>query len=505
MAKLLATRFKALISDHVDRQDRSDIISTRVETPGNAPKTPPPVEKATATASGVGVGEAETGRLQASPPRSKEGIDPSVPSNLSNPVVQYPAPFSVAVAGRARECRFWQGQKLDAKMMAVDTETSLIVTGELPALALMTVATANTCYLIHPAQVADFVSLHWACEWVAHNAAFDFWVLVKHLNDAGRIDLAAALWDMADSNRLLDTMLLDMLLRLGVDGSSPVPRDLGTLAREMSGITEIQKDDPYRLRYGEIIGKDWATVESGFFSYAAKDPIATLLCYEQLHAAALVIAKSQAGLMWPNAPLQFGVLTEAVQVKGAIALAEIGRVGMAVNQIQLKRLDERLYGEIVKLTGELKALPETQGLFKTNRAGLVQFTKVGLPSMRKAKLLEILNRVVAENMTEIQTPILKTEDGQLSTAQEVWLPYAAKSELYASGSRCWPSANSASLLNAPGSSACALPIPCSCEPGARAAQIQIYNKCLGAAAFGSASSPPLVTCCWSLTTPILSW
>ena len=86
---------------------------------------------------------------------------------------------------------------------------------------------------------------------------------------------------IAEADRMHDTMLLDELIRLARTDAYPRPRDLGVVALEYAGL-EIDKDDPYRLRYAEIIGRDWATVERGFFDYAVKDPIATLAAYRAM-------------------------------------------------------------------------------------------------------------------------------------------------------------------------------------------------------------------------------
>ena len=50
-------------------------------------------------------------------------------------------------------------------------------------------------------------------------------------------------------------------------------------ARCCPGI-ELDKSDPYRLRYAELIGlpaSAWEQTPAGFWSYAAADPVATLL------------------------------------------------------------------------------------------------------------------------------------------------------------------------------------------------------------------------------------
>ena len=73
-------------------------------------------------------------------------------------------------------------------------------------------------------------------------------------------------------------MLLDCLIRLGRDDTEPINRDLGTVAQDYAGLS-LNKSDPYRLRYGELIGlsaEAWTETEVGFWTYAAGDVIATL-------------------------------------------------------------------------------------------------------------------------------------------------------------------------------------------------------------------------------------
>ena len=56
------------------------------------------------------------------------------------------------------------------------------------------------------------------------------------------------------------------------------PRNLADVGQQYAGM-EISKEDPFRMRYGEIIGVDWAGVEDGFFEYAVKDVIVTLRAF----------------------------------------------------------------------------------------------------------------------------------------------------------------------------------------------------------------------------------
>ena len=87
-------------------------------------------------------------------------------------------------------------------------------------------------------------------------------------------------------DRMHDTMLLDELIRLARTDADPSPATWPSSRAEYAGLV-IDKDDPYRVRYGEIIGRDWAGVERGFFDYAIKDPIATLAAYTAMRREAV--------------------------------------------------------------------------------------------------------------------------------------------------------------------------------------------------------------------------
>ena len=281
--------------------------------------------------------------------------------------------------------------------------------------------------LVHPDQVADFILIHQASLWVFFNVAFDFWVLIAHMNATGRHDVVAALWEMADRNRFRDAMLLDMLARLAVDGSTPTPRNLGVVACEVAGINDLNKKDPYRLRYAETIGKDWSTIESGFFTYAVKDPIATFLSYQRLCDKAQALSERHQAFFGPDAAQRYGLLSEAVQVKGAISLVQIGRTGMTVDKRRLEQLDQRLSDDLNRLTLEMEALPESQALFKRNKTGQLLRTKTGLPSMRESELQRILRAILRSNGERNIAPPL-TSEGLLKTGEEIWAQYTSKSE-----------------------------------------------------------------------------
>jgi hypothetical protein len=198
---------------------------------------------------------------------------------------------SVTISGSEYNYFLWDGQALAAQVLGFDTETAPIVPGEVPPLALASASSGTEHCVIHPDRVGEFILIHRDRHIVFHNVAFDFWTVAEHLAARGEAESLGVWWDIAEADRMHDTMLLDELIRLARTDTYPRARDLGVVALEFAGL-EIDKNDPFRLRYAEIIGRDWATVERGFFDYGVKDPIATLAAYHPMRAEAIKLMEA---------------------------------------------------------------------------------------------------------------------------------------------------------------------------------------------------------------------
>jgi hypothetical protein len=336
--------------------------------------------------------------------------------------------------------RRWRGQRLLPAdgYLAFDTETDVVNLKEaVPRLALASASAGeqDSC-LIHPDDLGKFVLAHRSLHFVCHNAAFDFWAVAQHLRCSGEEEALGAWWQIAERNRLHDSMLLDMLVRLARDDSYPSPRDLAVVAGQYAGL-EVNKDDPYRVRYGEIIGKGWAEVEGGFFDYAIKDVIVTRPAY-------LAIRKQAVGLVeelgrysadvLPEARQKFGLLTESVQVKKAIALAQITRHGMVADLGWVRREEAGLRQELLRAVADahaecLKMIAVAPGLapvYKTDGDGnFVASGKTGTPAFDDQALRGLLAHIKAavekENDFVLKAP--NTKKG-ISRSVKVWADHA---------------------------------------------------------------------------------
>src|SRR5262249_58246052 len=141
--------------------------------------------------------------------------------------------------------------------------------------------------------------------------AVESWGVGDPLRGGGGEQGGAVGWVIAARNRLHDSMLLDMLVRLARDDSYPNMRDVAVVTRDYAALA-ISKDDPYRRRYGEIIGQDWGKVEKGFFDYAIRDAIVTRPTYRAIRKQALALVeefgRSSSDIL-PTARHNFGLLT----------------------------------------------------------------------------------------------------------------------------------------------------------------------------------------------------
>lgn len=355
-------------------------------------------------------------------------------------------------------CRYEprQGRVFEG-LYALDCETEPIQEPHVPRLALVSVSDGTTHYLVHPDDLAAFLVAHAGLPVAFHNVGFDFWVVHEHLVQ-GQQQKAAAVWmDLLRERRLHDTMLLDMLVRLadGADKRACMQRDLGVLAGEYGDIT-LDKDNPYRLRFGELIGADWNVVDKGFFAYALPDAIATARVYPELHRRAYrlmedygfrppvtrsfvsgvdekvgppaaevpEVTEAEAPVKFdidPAAIDKFGVLTELIQVGAAVALAQIKRNGMHTDQKRLAKTATEHRRRLAVLTGKLNR--KYPGLFKLDAKGELKRTaKTGAPSKSTKVLDEYLLRAVREieAKTGQAIDIPRTATGQISKAFDDW-------------------------------------------------------------------------------------
>ncbi len=321
--------------------------------------------------------------------------------------------------------RSWDGQSLNGKRLAIDTETEVIEGLDVPRLAIAAVhAGGNEVVLVAPDQLADFILTHHDRRWVMHHCAFDVWGVNRALDEAGRDDARNAWWAMIDSGRLDDTMILDMLLRLAREDTYPESRNLADLAIEYAGISEIDKSDPWRLRYGELIGVPATDWPSEAIEYAAGDPVATYRIHRAQRNQALELA-ARHGIA-AEVIDRWGPLSAQIQAKASIGFASVERTGLGIDDGQLQTLRRALTTEVESAITALQADPISQGLFRLDRTtGELLRTDSGIPRIAVKRLREILGEIAATIEVDAGHPVdvPHTAGGELVTSIHAWEDY----------------------------------------------------------------------------------
>ena len=298
---------------------------------------------------------------------------------------------------------------------------------KVPQMVLATVSTGEEHAILYPEQVWDFLSLHWDFDYVGQNIAFDYHVLHKALPEAGQDFLES----LVDENRLHDTMLMDQLLQLTTQGSgsdedgSFRARNLDLIGQDYAGL-RTPKDDPYRMRYSEIYGKNFAEVDPGFLDYAIGDSVVTWRSWQEMVRRAKA---SQASHManpitgrevYEDSPRRFGWLSEAIQVKAAIVLHGVTKRGIRISEERVLAAEEKLRADMEQRVEWLRTYyPQLLDFYKIkSRAGELKVNKgTGVPHLKLKELRVILEGLVQElGLRARRTP----KTGEVVASVGVW-------------------------------------------------------------------------------------
>jgi DNA polymerase I-like protein with 3'-5' exonuclease and polymerase domains len=342
---------------------------------------------------------------------------------------------------------FWTGEKLHSQRglpLAFDVETEAVQDErQIAQLAIAVASDGQHHVVIHPDDVGNFLDQHRDEHFVGHNVQFDFWVIDQHLvsHPARRV-----LWDACDQGRLRDTMILDMLIQLGTGGyrtpagkagaeeQKVYPTNLANLAADFTTL-QLNKEDPYRLRFGELIGMSQTRLQradSGFFEYAVADVVATQRLYPALthEAEELMLGYgydrgSNTYEILPDAIDRYGYLSEAIQVKASIVLAHMYRRGVNVDRSGVQQLLREKRQRVAELTSELKK--DYPKVLTYDREGGVRLTAMSqTPSLSNSHLTETLQQVVEEMRQKgesIQVPYSQGKQRGVSRSVKEWAKF----------------------------------------------------------------------------------
>ncbi len=332
----------------------------------------------------------------------------------------------------------WDGQTvLAGNIIAFDCETVAHDIPEPQVLVLSAVSNGKTSFFIKNSELANFILLHKDKHFVFQNIPFDFWVVDKYLRQNHQQEALASWYDIVENVRAHDTMLLDMLYQLALRDAYPVPRNLGVLGKIYAGI-ELDKEDPYRIRYGEILGLDLNKVDPGFREYAIKDPITTYYTFVELYTRCKNLAR-QCGIHKDNIN-KWGMFTESIQIKGAIALSKVYHNGIRIDMAKKEESYKELERKVKEAYDQLNSNPRYRTVFKVHRrTGVQLLTDSGMPSISMKVLKEILfneaQRIENDTNTKVKIPITdkgielrSTEMKYVGTSMKDWADYKDQSE-----------------------------------------------------------------------------
>ena len=222
---------------------------------------------------------------------------------------------------------------------------------------------------------------------------------------------------VVDNNKLTDTMLMDQLCRIAYGSRDPTYRNLGALAERYCEIF-IDKEDPYRMRFGETIGNDWRTFPAEAWQYAAKDAIVTRLVFTELRDRSRKLVRQH---RIPKETLdEFGPLTIRVQIRAAIALRQIELNGIHIDETIRDASYLDLKDQVKNYVGELCSCDAFSDVFKRDKEGNLLLTEGGTPRKHMGPLRELLMRVADEHSITLKM----TPSGHVSTARSFWEQYA---------------------------------------------------------------------------------
>lgn len=307
----------------------------------------------------------------------------------------------------------WNGQRL-GDCIVVDTETTLIENcWKVPDLCLVSVSDGQQHFVMKPERLAEFLKLHSSegTHFVFHNAAFDFAVIDRYLVLSEDADTRSVLWMAVDSNRVHDTMFLAALISLAKRDCDLTPSLKDACSEHLGTVLE---KDKYRHRFDEIKETSWSDVDFGFFRYAMTDAIATWFLFAVLTHKANEICHQH------EVTDDHGFLTEALQVKAAIALDRITRNGMAIDIERLGRLRTELNSAISQLVKEIHAIASDVWHTATATERIAINEKTGLPRVNQKPLRSRLLGIADQNRIEV--PRTPNGDVTLST-KKFWSQY----------------------------------------------------------------------------------
>lgn len=228
--------------------------------------------------------------------------------------------------------KWWEGEQLDNSFIAIDTETELIKSPAiLPQLVLATAYDgSDSVFIIKDIDIIKFMKTHDKATFCMWNAAFDIPVLEKTTK--------VALFDtFIQKCQVLDGQILFRLLNIATEGQETKKWSLDYVT-ELITKEILDKDEDIRLTFGQYIveGKcNYSMISEEHLKYACLDPIATFIITQK------ILAKIKELPTTTN-------LAHNINLLGDLALAQVTRNGIHIDQERVERIKNELETEKIK-------------------------------------------------------------------------------------------------------------------------------------------------------------
>ena len=253
--------------------------------------------------------------------------------------------FVVAVTLGSSCCQFTQWRPSHGRIFqayAYDVESTMIVESRpdlVPQLVLATAFDGQRGVFIHRDDLLAFFEVHDGVPFVGHNIAYDLAVSQQLFRD--RYDIYAAV----EKHEVWCTMILHRLWALATIGNSArdecslrhcVDQHLGIKLEKHAKDAAGQQ---VRVSFAKYLGAPLASIPPAYLRYAARDVMATWPLFHALKAKireVLIHSEHVFGYVNPNwlrdVVDRFGPLTHHLQLRAAIVLDSIHRLGLCVDR-----------------------------------------------------------------------------------------------------------------------------------------------------------------------------
>lgn len=205
-------------------------------------------------------------------------------------------------------------------IFSFDCETDEIKEQETPSFILgQAFAGSSKVYLIQKGHLKVFFEIHKCSTIILHNAPFDISVVTA--------ETSFDFHPLLEAETIFDTGILYRLAQLAQTGQVPHKWALNFVAKELLGI-DLDKDNHVRCGFGQYkegTKIHYADIPPEFLEYASKDVVVTLKIFNCL-TQRLQTLKAK------------NYLSHSIQLKASLALKELERRGVNIDQCRLNDL-----------------------------------------------------------------------------------------------------------------------------------------------------------------------